>query len=100
MADCSTPRCAWSASCWLRLSADLAELNAYSLLNNVTLEYSSEKDFAGQKMREFKINMALASGADVRQVDPLIKPRNMRNPLDDGVQYAPIPGAQTASVPN
>ncbi len=84
----------------LEVSRYLAELNAYSLLNNVTLVYSSEKDFAGQTMREFKIDMALASQADVRQVDPLIKPRGLRNPMDDGMEYAPAPGAQTASVPN
>ncbi len=67
----------------LEVSRYLAELNKYSLLDNVSLEYSSEKDFEGEIMREFKIVMVLSSDADVRMVKPLSMPRNLRNPMRD-----------------
>jgi hypothetical protein len=67
----------------LEVSRYLAELNAYSLLDNVTLEYSEEKEFDGQMMREFKINMKLRADADVRHVDPLLMPRN---PMSDEIR--------------
>ena len=67
----------------LEVSRYLAELNKYSLLDSVTLEYSSEKDFEGEIMREFKIRMVLSSDADVRMVKPLNMPRNLRNPMRD-----------------
>lgn len=66
----------------LEVSRYLAELNGYALLRDVTLEYSEEKEHEGSTMREFKINMALSSDADVRHVDPLLMPR-MKNPMKD-----------------
>lgn len=67
----------------LEVSRYLAELNNYPLLDNVSLDYSSEKEFEGEIMREFKIVMTLSSDADVRQVKPLIMPRGFRNPMRD-----------------
>jgi Tfp pilus assembly protein PilN len=81
----------------LEVSRYLAELNAYELLNDVTLEYSEEKDVEGQIMREFKINMELAMDADVRSTDPHIPPRNIDNPMTDEIRIAP-PGEPGTSV--
>lgn len=67
----------------LEVSRYLAELNKYPLLENVSLEYSLEKEFEGELMREFKILMVLSSDADVRQINPLTIPRNFRNPMRD-----------------
>lgn len=67
----------------LEVSRYLAALNTYSLLNDVTLLYSEEKEFDGQVMREFKILMELSKDADFHHVDPLLMPRGMRNPMDD-----------------
>lgn len=60
----------------LEVSRFMAELNAYALLHDVTLLYSEQKDVQDQTMRKFGIKMALGGNADVRNVDPLIKPRN------------------------
>ena len=80
----------------LEVSRYLAELNGYSLLDEVTLNYSEEKDFEGQLMREFKISMELRADADVRHVDPLLMPRRLRNPMDSQMNI----GRQTASAGN
>jgi Tfp pilus assembly protein PilN len=81
----------------LEVSRYLAELNAYELLRNVTLDYSEEKDVEGQVMREFNITMELAMEADVRSTDPHIPPRNIDNPMTDEIRIAP-PGANGTSV--
>jgi Tfp pilus assembly protein PilN len=67
----------------LEVSRFMAELNAYPLLRDVTLEYSEEKEVEGQIMRRFNIKMALDPEADVRSVRPLVKPRDLRNPMSD-----------------
>jgi len=85
----------------LEVSRYLAELNAYALLENVTLEYSEEKDFEGSTMREFKINMGLRADADVRYVDPLLMPRRLKNPMDDQLQLGGrLPGRPTSAAVN
>jgi Tfp pilus assembly protein PilN len=72
----------------LEVSRYMTELNAYSLLRDVTLEYSEQKDIQGRMMRQFKINLTLDPDADVRRVDPLNVPR-IRNPMGDDVQFKP-----------
>jgi Tfp pilus assembly protein PilN len=75
----------------LEVSRYLAELNAYPLLNNVTLEYSEEKEIEEQLLRQFEIKMRLDPDADVRQVNPLVVPRVDRDPMSDQIS---IPGAR------
>lgn len=77
----------------------MAELNAYSLLDDVTLEYSSQTDFDGRRMREFRIHMKLDSSADVRHIEPLIHERKMRNPMSDEIQLVPPTGSSVQVMP-
>ena len=82
----------------LEVSRYLAELNAYPLLHDVTLEYSEEKDVEDQIMRQFSIIMRLDPDADMREVDPLIVPRRLGNPMSDEMQIAP-PGSRPHAPP-
>jgi hypothetical protein len=63
----------------LEVSKFLAELNAYPLLDDVSLVYTEEKEFDQQLMREFKINMVLETDADIRDIDPMVMPRDAIN---------------------
>lgn len=63
----------------LEVSRFLAALNSYPLFEQVNLEYSEERDLENQLMREFRIATRLVAGADVRDVEPLIKIR--RDPM-------------------
>jgi hypothetical protein len=69
----------------LEVSRYLSELNAYDLLRDVTLDYSEEQEIEGRIVREFSIKMNLDMAADIRDVEPLVMPRN--NPMDDTVQF-------------
>lgn len=70
----------------LEVSKYMTELNAYSLLKDVTLLYSEQKEIEGRVMRQFKINLALDGNADVRRVNPLSVPR-IKNPMKDDMQF-------------
>ena len=65
------------------VSRYLAQLNDYSLLTDVTLEYTEEKEIEGSVMQQFKINAKLDPAADVREIEPLILPRRLRDPMTD-----------------
>jgi Tfp pilus assembly protein PilN len=69
----------------LEVSKYMAELNAYPLLRDVTLEYSEQKEIEGHTMRQFKINLSLDANGDVRRVDPLQVPR-VKDPMADDIQ--------------
>lgn len=74
----------------------LAELNGYELLSDVALNYSEETSLDGVVLREFRIRMKLDPDADIRDVDPLSKPRDLggdRNPLNRRGIFAPAPTA-------
>jgi hypothetical protein len=76
----------------LEISRFMTALNTYSLVRQVTLDYSEQKEVQGRTMRQFKIAMILDSEADVRVVDPLVVPR-IKNPMSDDVQFnAPMAG--------
>lgn len=70
----------------LEVSRYMSELNAYPLVRDVSLDYSQEKEIEGRAMRQFKILMTLNPSADVRRIEPLVKPRNIRNPMADQVE--------------
>jgi hypothetical protein len=72
----------------LEVSRYMTELNNFPLVQDVTLEYSEQKDFSGRMLRQFKINLSLNPEADVRRIDPLNVPR-IRNPMGDDVQISP-----------
>jgi Tfp pilus assembly protein PilN len=87
----------------LEVSRYLAALNAYSLLHNVTLEYSEENEIEGQLMRKFEIKMQLDPNADMREIEPLAVPRDIRDPMSDTLHYdvgagdgMPVPGGHEA----
>jgi hypothetical protein len=67
----------------------MAELNAYPLLSDVTLDYSEEKEIEGQVMRKFEIHLKLDPEADVRNVEPLILPRHLANPMSEEIRFTP-----------
>jgi len=73
----------------LEVSSFLSSLSQFPLLDRATLEYSEEKEIEGQPMREFSIRMALPPGADIREYDPFLKPRDIRDPMTNDVQIAP-----------
>ncbi|MGI9013943.1 MAG: PilN domain-containing protein [Phycisphaerales bacterium] len=76
----------------LEVSNYIAQLNAYDLLRNVTLKYSIQVEMHERMMREFRVEMVLDPMADVRQISPLIIPRDLRNPLSDEMRFE-IPAA-------
>lgn len=82
----------------LEVSKYMAELNAYSLLRDVSLEYSEQKDIEGRSLRQFKINMTLDPAGDVRRIDPLTVPR-LRNPMNDNLQFTSPAPAGAAVTP-
>ncbi len=67
----------------LEVSHFMSELNRYSLLSSVTLDYSEEKEIEDRVMRQFKIHMELDPSADVRTVDALARPRPVKDPTSD-----------------
>jgi hypothetical protein len=81
----------------LEVSKYMTELNAYSLLRDVTLVYSEQKELDGRTMRQFKINLSLDQGADVRRINPLSVPR-VKNPMKDDMQFNQTNFQNTASV--
>jgi len=84
----------------LEVTKFMNALDGYSLLQNVTLEYSQQKEVDGREMRQFKINLTLDPEADVRRVDPLIVPR-IKNPMTDAIQYqGPALNKPAAAQPN
>ena len=64
----------------------MSELNHYSLLSSVTLEFSEEREIDGRVMRRFKIHMELDPNADVRSVDALARPKPVKDPTSDRVR--------------
>ncbi|MDY7109431.1 MAG: PilN domain-containing protein [Planctomycetota bacterium] len=83
----------------MEVSQYLAELNTYPLFEEVTLEYSEEKEIEGQVMRKFEIKLRLDPDADVRRVDPLARPRGIRNPMSDELKFTTpiLPGSSAGA---
>ena len=81
----------------LEVSKYMSELNAYSLLRDVTLVYSEQKELDARTMRQFKINLSLDQSADVRRINPLSVPR-VKNPMKDDMQFNQTNFQNTASV--
>lgn len=54
----------------VHVSAFLAELNAHSLLDNVTLSFSEETEVNDVEIRRFRITAELGPQADVRFISP------------------------------
>lgn len=82
----------------VEVSRYMAELNAYPLLRNVSLQYSEEREIEGQMMRRFAIRLALDPDADVRSVEPLARPRRIKNPMMDEVDLS-LPMTALPSFP-
>lgn len=80
------------------VSRYMADLNAFELVRDVSLEYSEQKEIEGISMRQFKINMTLDSNADVRRINPLALPR-VKNPMIEEIKInLPVPPG-SASAP-
>ena len=83
----------------LEVSRYMALLNSYSLVRDVTLEYSEEKEIESRLVREFKIKMRLDPNADVRDIEPLVNPGKLQNPMMDSIQLgAPRSAAVGSSL--
>jgi Tfp pilus assembly protein PilN len=72
----------------LEVAKFMQELNSFVLLQNVTLEYSEQKEIEGRVMRQFKIHLALNPEEDVRDISQTIVPR-IKNPMTDELQFNP-----------
>ncbi len=81
----------------VEVSRYMAELNAHPLLKDVSLQYSEERKFEGERMRQFEIRMKLNSELDVRDVAPLIKRNRLSDPMGDNLEIT-APGRSTASA--
>lgn len=77
----------------------MAELNSYDLIDDVELKYSEESELEGRMLREFCIDMKLDIEADVRHVEPLKMPRDLRNPMSDQLQFGTGEQQAPAVVP-
>ena len=86
----------------LEVSNYIAQLNAYPLAQRVTLKYSIQVEIDERMMREFRVELALDPKADIRQIDPLIVPREMRDPMSEDVQFEipPIDNGDVADDTN
>lgn len=84
----------------LEVAGYITELNAYPLLQSVTLKYSIQRDIESQIVREFRVEMTLDPAGDIRYIDPLLIPRELRDPMTGGGRLiAPSnPGDSTATV--
>ncbi len=65
----------------LEVSRYLSELNRFTLINKVMLQYSEERMVDEQVMREFKITMSIQPSADVRSIETLAAERKLTNPM-------------------
>ena len=83
----------------LEVSRYMAELSSYSLLQNVTLEFSEEREFDNQIMRKFKITMQLNPKADIRSANSINRPRDLRNPMSDDLEFGNSKKNNTVSAP-
>ena len=81
----------------IEVSRYMAELNAHPLLQDVSLKYSEERKFEGERMRQFEIRMKLNPKLDVRDVAPLIKRNRLSDPMSDNLEIT-APGRSTASA--
>ncbi|MHC4218867.1 MAG: PilN domain-containing protein [Planctomycetota bacterium] len=82
----------------VEVSQYISELNSYPLLRDVNLEYSEERKFEGDKMRQFEIKMTLNPNADVRDAAPTMKRNSVGDPMSDELKITPGAGS-TAAVP-
>lgn len=83
----------------LEVSRYMAKLSSFPLLNNVTLEYSEEREIDNRIMRQFKITMKLNPKADIRSIKTNIKSRDIRDPMSDGLEFGNPTKNNTVSVP-
>ena len=83
----------------LEVSRFMAALTSYSLLQEVTLDYSRERDVDNRTMRQFGIRMKLNSNADVRRIDRSIDPEKMRDPMTDKLHFISPDVNDTAFAP-
>lgn len=56
-------------------------LNTYALVREARLDYSNETTIGDVVLREFRIELVLESDADIRDIDPLTKEREVRDPI-------------------
>lgn len=83
----------------LEVSRYMAALSSYSLLQDVTLEYSEEREFDNRTMRRFKITMKLSPKADIRNTKSTGRPRDLRNPMSDEFEFGNSKNNNTVSAP-
>ena len=82
----------------LEVSGYIAELNAYPLLQGVTLDYSEERKIDGANMRQFGIKAQLNGKLDVRGVAPQTTRKQGANPEAAGPADAPGAARETAAA--
>jgi Tfp pilus assembly protein PilN len=82
----------------VEVSRYISELNTFELLKDVNLEYSEERKFEGDKMRQFEIKMTLNPDADVRDLAPRIERKSVTDPMSDQLKITPTAGGSTASA--
>lgn len=69
------------------VSQYIAELVAHPLLKDVSLKYSVQSLVNEAQLQEFRVEMRLDPRADVRGIDPLQIPRNLRDPMSDEMKF-------------
>ncbi|MFK7959701.1 MAG: PilN domain-containing protein [Phycisphaerales bacterium] len=77
-----------------QVASFLSALNTYTLLKDVELQYTIETTIDKKVMREFHIRMDLQRGADMRNIDPVVRPR-----VEDMMSRGPLaPAASDLST--
>ncbi len=82
----------------LEVSRFMSALTSYSLLRDVTLDYSREREVDDRIMRQFGIKMKLNSNADVRRIETSPDVPDLRDPMTDKLHFISPDGSNTASV--
>lgn len=80
------------------VSQYIAELISHPLLKDVTMKYSVQTNVDEQQMQEFRVEMTLDPSGDVRGIDPLSIPRNLRDPMSDEMRFIAPGGMNTVEV--
>ncbi len=81
------------------VSRYIAELSAYELLWDVSLTSTEEKVIEDQTVRQFELSMKLDPTIDIRSISPVDDQGDLRNPMNDEVQFGEKDWRKTATAP-
>lgn len=81
------------------VSRYIAELSAYELLWDVSLTSTEQKVIEDQTVRQFELSMKLDPTLDIRSMTPIDDRGDLRNPMNDEIQFGEQDWRKTATAP-